>query len=79
MSINELRQILSDDYSDVSFVYKGKNCGITSEVHDYVPKYEAWFGEHIKEYDNVDKLLIDNFYDGKSLIELASIVEFEVY
>ena len=70
MNKNELRKIISDCCNDVWFVYNGKKSGITSEVKNYVPKFQAWHGDSIKYYDNVNDVMNDDFYSGKSLAEL---------
>ena len=70
MNKNELRKIINDCCNDVWFVYNGKKSGITSEVKNYVPKFQAWHGDSIKYYDNVNDVMNDDFYSGKSLIEL---------
>ena len=33
--------------------------------------YQAWHGDDIKEYDNMDKVMNDKFYSGKSLNDLV--------
>lgn len=78
MNKDELRQILSECCNDISFSYKGLPSGVTSEVHNYVPTYQVWHGDDVKEYDNVDEVMNDKFYSGKSLNELAGEVEIVV-
>ncbi len=78
MNKDELRQILSECYNDISFSYKGLPSGVTSEVHNYVPTYQVWHGDDVKEYDNVDEVMNDKFYSGKSLNDLAKEVEIDV-
>lgn len=78
MNKDELRQILSDCYNDISFSYRGLMSGVTVEVRDYIPTYQAWHGDDTKEYGNVDEVLNDKLYSGKSLNELAEEVEIDV-
>ena len=78
MKANNLRDILSDCCNDVTFQYNGMDSGITVEVHDYIPVFQAWNGEKTKEYDNVDDVMNDKFYSGKSLVDLSEIVQFSV-
>lgn len=78
MNKDELRRILSECCNDISFSYKGLPSGVTSEVHNYVPTYQVWHGDDVKEYDNVDEVMNDKFYSGKSLNELAGEVEIVV-
>ena len=77
MNNDELRQILSECCNDISFSYRGLSSGVTVEVHNYVPTYQAWHGDDVKEYDNVDKVMNDKFYSGKSLNDLVKEVEIE--
>ena len=65
MNKDELRQILSECCNDISFFYKGLASGVTVEVRDYIPTYQAWHGNDTKEYDNVDEVMNDKFYSGK--------------
>ena len=70
MSKADLKQIILDCCNDVVFTYGGKKSGITSEVKDYVPTFYAWHGSKTKQYKDVDELLADTFFGGKSLIDL---------
>lgn len=78
MNKDELRQILSECCNDISFSYKGLPSGVTSEIHNYVATYQAWHGDDVKEYDNVDEVMNDKFYSGKSLNGLVKEVEIDV-
>lgn len=78
MSQKELMNIIADCCNDVVFVYGGKRSGITSEVHDYVPTFQVWHGDAVKEYSKVDDVMSDPFYSGKSLNELLNKVEFQM-
>lgn len=71
MSPDKLKKVISDCCNDVTFEYNGKKSGITSEVKDYIPTFQAWHGDQVKEYSNVDILMSDRFYSGKSLRQLA--------
>ena len=76
MKVDELRAIIAGCCNDVLFVYNGVQSGITSEVKNYVPVFRAWYGEKTKEYSNIDILMSDSFFGGKSLAGLVGIVEF---
>lgn len=78
MKKDELRQILSECCNDISFSYRGLPSGVTVEVRDYIPTYQAWQGNDTKEYDNVDEVMNDKFYSGKSLNDLVKEVEIDV-
>ena len=71
MNSVEIKQILSECCNDLLFVYKGKKAIITSTVENYVPTYEVFYGENERQYANVDAVMSDKFYDGKSIIELS--------
>ena len=70
MKISELRTALGINYSDLEFQYHGKPCGVTSTVHHSKPSFQAWCGDELREYHNVDAVMADRFYDGKTLVEL---------
>ena len=76
MSKNELKNIISDCCNDVLFDYNGKKSGITSEVKDSVPTFQVWHGTEVKEYSNIDDVMDDKFYSGKSINDLVGNVEF---
>ena len=60
----------------MSFIYNGKQSGVTSEVRDYIPTFTMWYGEKEREYSEIDEVMGDKFFDGKSLEEIAEIVEY---
>lgn len=72
MTIMDLRQIINECSCDIIFTINGKESGIVSEVHNYIPTFRAWCEDNIKEYNSVDTLMNDKFFDGKSLIQLAN-------
>ena len=76
MKREELKKIISECCNDVLFMYNGKQSGITSEVYNYIPTFQVWHGAEIKEYSDIDVLLADKFYSGKSIDELIGKVEF---
>lgn len=76
MSTAELTQLISECCNDVLFTYKQKKSGITSEVKNYVPVFQAWHGTATKEYSTIEELMSDKFYSGKSLEELMKEIEF---
>lgn len=76
MNADELRQEISYEYNDVSFYYNGKPSGISPEVHNSIPTFYVWYGDEEKEYSDVNKLMSDKFFDGKSLEEIADKVEY---
>lgn len=78
MSKDKLRQILSECCNDISFSYRGVKSGVTVEVRDYIPTYQAWYGDDTREYGNIDEVMDDKFYNGKSLNDLVKEVEINV-
>ena len=76
MSKTELKTIIADCCNDVIFAYNGKKSGVTSEVKDHVPTFQVWHGSEVKEYDNVDDVMNDKFYSGKSINDLVGVVDF---
>lgn len=80
MRIEDLRQKITDYTLDFSFIVNGKQSGITTyKVKDGVPTMTMWYGDKEKEYQKSQDLLNDPFFDGKSLSELASTLDIEVY
>lgn len=75
MTRAELRQTILECCNDVLFTYDGKGSGITSEVKDYVPTFQVWHGSITKKYSDVDELMNDPFFGGKSLNELIGKIE----
>ena len=75
MTANELREIIRECCNDVIFTYDNKESGVTSTVRDYIPTFQVWHGDDHKYYSDVDELMTDKFYSGKSLDELVEIVE----
>ena len=76
MSADEIRHELVYEWNDVEFIYNGKRSGVTSEVHDYIPTFTMWYGNKEKEYSDIDEVMSDKFFDGKSLAEIAEIAEY---
>lgn len=72
----ELKKTIAACLDDVLFTYDGKRSGITSEVHDSVPTFQMWHGDKTKEYDDLDSLMSDRFFGGKSINDLLGVVEF---
>ena len=72
----ELKNIIAACLDDVLFTHNGKRSGVTSEVKNSIPTFQAWHGSATKEYDNIDNLMEDKFFSGKSLVDLLGVVEF---
>ena len=78
MTKEMLRDIIADCCNDVIFVFEDKASGITSEVHNYIPTFQVWHGNDSKDYSDVDELMSDKFYSGKSINELVGLIEFQI-
>lgn len=76
MKIYKLRKTILECTSDITFKYCGKLSGITSEVHNGIITFQMWHGDNAKDYDNVDKLLTDKFFNGKSIMDIVDKVSF---
>lgn len=76
MSADEIRHELVYEWNDIEFIYNGKRSGVTSEVRDYIPTFTMWYGDKEKEYSDIDEVMSDKFFDGKSLAEIAEIVKY---
>ena len=72
----KLKNIILECCNDVLFVYNGKNSGVTSEVQDSIPTFQVWHGSDVKEYSDVDTLMSDKFFGGKSIDDLLNTVNF---
>ena len=49
--------------------------GITAEVSDYIPVFYMWYGNISKDYSDVDELINDDFFDGKTLNEIVDDID----
>ena len=78
MSAAALKDIISGCCNDVIFTYNGKKSGITAEVRDSVPTFQVWHGSDMKEYKDVDALMRDRFFSGKSINDLAERIVFSI-
>ena len=76
MNADELRDEISEQCNDVSFNYNGKSAGIFPEVIDSISTYVVCFGNEEKKYSDIDEVMSDKFFDGKSLAEIAEIVQY---
>ncbi len=78
MSKEDIIRIISDCCNDIYFNYNGKPSGITSEVHNSIPKFQAWHGEQVKYYDDIKSVITDPFYSGCSILELLDKVNISI-
>lgn len=78
MTIKELRDCLNVGCNEIIFNYRDQQCGIDVTIENFVPTYQVWYGDIIKEYDNIDELFTDTIFDKKSLIEIWYDVDAEI-
>ena len=81
MTRGELIDSMIDQGWDVAFIYNGKKCGLSSEVYNGVFSFQAWCGSGIKEYGamNIENVINDPFFDGKSINELMNMIEMDFF
>lgn len=77
MTLEELKRLVLDEANDVYFSYEGKRAGIEQTVADSVATYTMWWGEEVKEYSDFDELLLDGFFNGRSVADILDLVEIE--
>lgn len=59
-----------EEYGTAEFEYNGQQCGVEPQTQDSETTYTMWYGEVWKDYDNIDDLLSDGFFDGESLQDI---------
>lgn len=74
--VEDVRGIIESCFWDLGFEYNGLPSGVTAVVHDSVPEYQAWHGKEIRYYNSVDDVMNDKFYSGKSLYEIADVINY---
>lgn len=70
MTLEEFVRNLTEEYSTAEFEYNGKQCGVEPQTQDSETTYTMWYDEVLKDYDNIDDLLSDEFFDGESLQDI---------
>ncbi len=70
MTKNDFLYNLTEEYGTAEFIYKGKKCGIEPETKNSITTYVMWYGNKWKDYDDIDMLMSDNFFDGDSLNDI---------
>lgn len=69
MKADEIKNLILSLTQDVTFQYAGKYACI----NPWSPyKIEVGYGEDVKTYNNIEDVMKDKFYNGKSLEEIAS-------
>ena len=70
MTLEEFVRNLTEEYGTAEFEYNGQQCGVEPQTQDSETTYTMWYGEVGKDYDNIDDLLSDGFFDGESLQDI---------
>ena len=79
MTLNELKAAIYEYGTGIYFDINGKQCGVEPEVQDSVFTFTMWYGDSFKDYSDFDELLLDGFFDGKSIVDLLDIIEPSLY
>ena len=74
MNTQELRELISTGLYDIEFDYSGKQCSVCAFSKE---KISLAHDGDVLNVDTVDKAMDAPFFDGRSLAEIASEVEFE--
>lgn len=75
MTLEEFVRNLTEEYGTAEFEYNGKRCGVEPESPDSSTPYTMWYGDAWEDYDDIDELLSDGFFDGKSLRDIFSSID----
>lgn len=75
MSAEELRYKIGENVEDVRFIYNEKIGSVFPIVNNSVPIFVVCFDDKAKEYLSLDEAMSDEFFDGKSLAEIAENVK----
>lgn len=79
MTLNELKAAILENGTGIYFEFIGKKCGVEPEVQNSVFTFTMWYGDSFKDYSDFDELLLDGFFDGKSIVDLLDIIEPSLY
>lgn len=76
MNANELRATIDECINCITFEYKGKKCGVECvSLLDGIPDFDMWYGDKVETYHDVDTVMNEAFFDGKSLAEICGILD----
>lgn len=78
MTASDLKKVIDACLNDVTFIYNGKQCGITSEVTNYQPTFTEWYGNDFYETGDIDELMNNKLFDGYALSEICTDVEINI-
>lgn len=72
MNKNDLFNMINDLTMDLTFVYQGKEGAVCPISRN---KIYFGYGDMDIEYNSIESLMSDPFFDGKSLNEIAGEIE----
>lgn len=72
MTAQQLKSRIMSFTDDICFVYNNKDVCINPWNEE---KFEVGFNNIGKDYTNIDDLMSDKFFDGKSLNEIAKEID----
>ena len=71
MKSNDLKKLILSLEQDIEFTYNGKFGSICPFSANEI---SVAFDGNIKEYDNIDDVMQDKFFDGESLNEISELI-----
>ncbi len=74
MKPDDLKDLILSLTQDIVFEYKGKNACINPWNAN---KIEVGYGDDIKTYTDINDVMNDKFYCGKSLVEIAETLDID--
>lgn len=77
MNIEQLKAKILDDGSGFTFTYNGKPCGMEPDSMNRKTYYSAWYGDKNKDFNNLNDLMSDKFFGGKSMAQLINDIELD--
>lgn len=75
MTVKDFLYNLTDEFGTAEFTYKEKKCGVEPETQNSNTTYCMWYGESWKDYQNINELMSDKFFDGLSLTDILPLVD----
>lgn len=70
MTVDYVKDAVVENFNEVYFDYNNKQCGIEPQADGFSCTYDMWYGDKLKTYSNFDELVVDPFFDGKSITDL---------
>ncbi|APU71001.1 hypothetical protein LCR01_00610 [Companilactobacillus crustorum] len=77
MNIEQLKAKILDDGSGFTFTLDSKPCGMEPDSRNKETYYPAWYGDKNKDFNNIDDLMSDEFFGGKSMVQLIDDIELD--